>query len=123
MPLRLAEMHLDVGTSRLLVHAAAPALDAGDLARLPVLVPGAKTRAVDTAISTASACMPVLGATRVTVGGGAEKLLRDAWTGGSYDVTGDLLGLAVAQGLTPPGPGRSRGGGPAARPASFPPGP
>jgi len=60
---------------------------------------------VDVAIASASACVQVLGATGVTRGGGAEKLLRDAWTGWSCDFTGDLLGLAVAQGLSGPPPG------------------
>jgi len=104
--LRLAEMRLDLEATRLLVHEAARSVDTLDLARLPVLVPGCKKRAVDVAIASASACVQVLGATGVTRGGGAEKLLRDAWTGWSCDFTGDLLGLAVAQGLGGPPPAR-----------------
>lgn len=99
--LRLAEMRLELEAVRLLVHEAARCVDALDLARLPVLVPGAKKKAVDVAIANAQRCVQVLGATGVTRGGGAEKLLRDAWTGWSCDFTGDLLGLAVAQGLAP----------------------
>lgn len=101
--LSLAEMRLDLEATRLLVHQAARAVDTLDLAALPVLVPGSKKRAVDTAIANAQRCVQILGATGVTRGGGAEKLLRDAWTGWSCDFTGDLLGLAVAQGLTPRG--------------------
>ncbi len=99
--LRLTQMRLDLDATRLLVHEAARGVDTLDLDQLPVLVPGAKLRAVETAIANAQRCVQVLGATGVTRGGGAEKLLRDAWTGWSCDFTGDLLGLAVAQGLAP----------------------
>lgn len=102
--LRLADMDAAVRSARLVVHDAAAAVDAvlagaGDPAQLGVLVPQCKARAVDAAIACASDAVRLLGATGVTRGGGAERLLRDAWTGYSCDFTGDLLRLAAAAAL------------------------
>lgn len=102
--LRLADAALEVRQARLLVEEAARAVDAAqagaaDVADLAVLVPAGKQRAVEAAIANAERAVQVLGATGVTRGGGAEKLLRDAWTGWSCDFTGDLLRLGVAAAL------------------------
>ncbi len=98
--LMLADMSMDLTAARLLVHAAARAVDgdptAGDL---PVLVPSAKARAVEVAIANAQRAVKVFGGSGVTVGLAPEKLLRDAWTGYSCDFTGDLLRLGVAAAL------------------------
>ncbi len=98
--LELAEMAIEVRTARLLVREAAAALDDGAPPReLAVLVPSAKTRAVDAAIRCAQSAVRLHGATGVTTGAGPEKLLRDAWTGYSCDFTRELLHLGIAANL------------------------
>ena len=98
--LELAEMAIDVRTARLLVREAATALDHDAPPReLAVLLPSAKTRAVDAAISCAQSAVRLHGATGVTTGAGPEKLLRDAWTGYSCDFTRELLHLGIAANL------------------------
>jgi alkylation response protein AidB-like acyl-CoA dehydrogenase len=98
--LDLAELAVTVRTARLLVHEAATALDEGaDPDELAVLVPAAKTRAVDAAIHCAQTAVRLHGATGVTTGAGPEKLLRDAWTGYSCDFTKEMLHLGIAAAL------------------------
>ncbi|WP_192808531.1 acyl-CoA dehydrogenase family protein [Actinomadura montaniterrae] len=98
--LDLAEMVVTVRTARLLVHEAATALDQkADPSELAVLVPAAKTRAVDAAIQCAQAAVRLHGATGVTTGAGPERLLRDAWTGYSCDFTREMLHLGIAVAL------------------------
>ncbi|MBW8485852.1 acyl-CoA dehydrogenase family protein [Actinomadura parmotrematis] len=98
--LELAELAVTVRAARLLVHEAARALDEGaDPAELAVLVPAAKTRAVDAAIDCAQRAVRLHGATGVTTGAGPEKLLRDAWTGYACDFTRDMLHLGIAAAL------------------------
>jgi alkylation response protein AidB-like acyl-CoA dehydrogenase len=98
--LELAEMAIEVRTARLLVREAAAALDDGAApGELAVLLPSAKTRAVDAAIRCAQGAVRLHGATGVTTGAGPEKLLRDAWTGYSCDFTRELLHLGIAAGL------------------------
>ncbi|NVI89901.1 acyl-CoA dehydrogenase family protein [Actinomadura sp. BRA 177] len=98
--LDLAEMAVSVRTARLLVHEAATALDEGaDPSELAILVPAAKTRAVDAAIDCAQRAVRLHGATGVTTGAGPEKLLRDAWTGYSCDFTREMLHLGIASAL------------------------
>ncbi|HXV94295.1 MAG TPA: acyl-CoA dehydrogenase, partial [Pseudonocardia sp.] len=105
--LQLADGAVELRQARLLVHEAAVVVDRalsgaagpGELAEPAVLVPAAKQRAVETAIANAERAVRILGAAGVTRGSGAEKLLRDAWTGWSCDFTGDLLRLGVARAL------------------------
>jgi alkylation response protein AidB-like acyl-CoA dehydrogenase len=98
--LQLADGAVELRQARLLVAEAAEAIDTGaDPAELALLVPAAKERAVRTAIANAERAVRILGAEGVTRGSGAEKLLRDAWTGWSCDFTGDLLRLGIAAGL------------------------
>ncbi len=102
--LMLADAWTEVRRARLAVWDAALALDAaavtGPTPELGALLPAAKQHAVEAAIANAERAVKVLGATGVAVGGGAEKLLRDAWTGWSCDFTGDLLRLSTAAGLS-----------------------
>lgn len=97
--LQLADGAVAVTQARLLVAEAAAAVDAGDGRAQALLVPAAKEAAVRAAIANAERAVRVLGAEGVTRGSGAEKLLRDAWTGWSCDFTGDLLRLGIAAGL------------------------
>ncbi|MDX6742409.1 acyl-CoA dehydrogenase family protein [Actinocorallia sp. A-T 12471] len=95
--LALAEMAVELRTARLLVHDAAAALDAkADPSELALVVPAAKTRAVDAAISCAQHAVRLHGATGVTAGSAPERLLRDAWTGYACDFTREMLHLGIA---------------------------
>ena len=88
---------MELRAARLVVHDAARALDEGAPPQeLAGLLPAAKAHAVDAAIRGAERAVKLLGGMGVTRGGGAEKLLRDAWTGWSCDFTGDVLRLGVA---------------------------
>jgi alkylation response protein AidB-like acyl-CoA dehydrogenase len=98
--LHLAEGAMELRAARLVVHDAARALDEGAAPQeLAGLLPAAKAQAVDAAIHGAERAVKLLGGMGVTRGGGAEKLLRDAWTGWSCDFTGDVLRLGVAAAL------------------------
>ena len=102
--LMLADAAVDARTARLVVWDAACAVDAvmrgeGDPMGLAVTLPAAKTVAVDTAIANAERAVKVLGGAGVTKGAGAEKLLRDAWTGYSCDFTREVLRLGIAAAL------------------------
>jgi len=96
--LKLAEMAVDLQTSRLLVWDAALAVDNDDPAAM-WKVPAAKTHAVDVAIRNAERTVQVHGASGVACGVGPEKWLRDAWTGWSCDFTRDVLRLQIADTL------------------------
>lgn len=98
--LHLADGAMELRAARLVVQDAARAVDDGaPPEQLAALLPAAKAQAVDVAIRNAERAVKVLGGMGVTRGGGAEKLLRDAWTGWSCDFTGDLLRLGVAAAL------------------------
>ncbi|MFI0406711.1 acyl-CoA dehydrogenase family protein [Actinomadura sp. 3N508] len=98
--LELADMAITVRSARLLVREAATALDEGAAPdELAVLVPAAKTRAVDAAIDCAQRAVRLHGATGVTTGAGPERLLRDAWTGYSCDFTREMLHLGISRAL------------------------
>ena len=102
--LMLADNAVEVRQARLVVADAAMALDdvmagRGDPAELAVVLPAAKTVAVDAAIACAERAVKVLGGAGVTRGSVAEKLLRDAWTGYSCDFTREVLRLGIAMAL------------------------
>ncbi len=95
--LKLADMAVELQTSRLMVWDAARACETDPMAAAIFKGPAAKAKAVDAAIRNAEGCVQVLGGYGVTREYEAGRFLNDAWIGYSCDFTRDVLHLGIAR--------------------------
>jgi alkylation response protein AidB-like acyl-CoA dehydrogenase len=98
--LKLAEMHQEVESARLMVWHAASLCETNPMQAAMVAAPAAKVRAVDAAIRCAQLTVETLGGYGVTQEYEAGRFLNDAWIGWSCDFTRDILMLGIAAALS-----------------------